>query len=113
MRDGAVIPVDRTAVPVEWDEVKDPIDAAGNGIGAHQRGVAPVGGPLHRQRRQRAATATATSCGRRWLNCPAWGGFSPNGSGNIVDIIKNLQIFVTALRDSKDRSFSSRTGSPP
>ena len=23
------------------------------------------------------------------------------GSGNIVDIIKNLQIFVTALRDSK------------
>ena len=25
------------------------------------------------------------------------------GSGNIVDIIKNLQIFVTALRDSNDQ----------
>ena len=25
------------------------------------------------------------------------------GSGNIVDIIKNLQIFVTALRDSKQQ----------
>ena len=26
-----------------------------------------------------------------------------DGSGNIVDIIKNLQIFVTALRDSKQQ----------
>ena len=35
-----------------------------------------------------------------------------DGSGNIVDIIKNLQTFVTALRDSNRRSSSSRTGSP-
>ena len=100
MADGAVIPVERTAVPVEWDEVKDPVDAVGNGFGTQQQGVDPVGGTVHRQRRRRAWAATATSCGRRWPSCPAWARILAKGSGNIVDIIKNLQTFVTALRDS-------------
>ena len=36
-----------------------------------------------------------------------------NGSGNIVDIIKNLQTFVTALRDSNEQIVQFKTGWPP
>ena len=37
-----------------------------------------------------------------------------DGSGDIVDIIKNLQIFVTALRDSNDQivQFQNRLATP-
>jgi len=44
-------------------------------------------------------TATVTSCGKHSVNCQG-GRILANGSGNIVDIIKNLQTFVGALRDS-------------
>ena len=44
--------------------------------------------------------ATATSCGKRSAQLSGVGRILANGSGNIVDIIKNLQTFVTALRDS-------------
>ena len=54
MHDGAVIPVERTAIPVEWDEVKSPVDASGNGFGSEEWCIGYVGGPVHRQRRQRA-----------------------------------------------------------
>ena len=48
-------------------------------------------------------TATATSSGRRWPNCPGSGRILAEGSGDFVGIIKNLQIFVTALRDSNEQ----------
>ena len=46
------------------------------------------------------STATATSCGRPWPQLSGVGRILADGSGNIVDIIKNLQTFVTTLRDS-------------
>ena len=78
-------------------------DAAGNGFGPGQRHVDRLGRAVHRQRRQCAWTATATSCVRRWLSCPGVGRILADGSGNIVDTITNLQTFVTALRDSNDQ----------
>jgi len=60
MDDGAVIPIERTAVPVEWNEVKEQLMrlatelGPNNGIGSEQRDVHRFGRPVHRQRRQRA-----------------------------------------------------------
>lgn len=99
MRDGAVIDLDRTAVPVEWDEVKAQLTRLATDLG-------PTSG------------VSTTSVGR-FINSAAdamdgngdklretirqLSGLSRvlgEGSGNIVDTIKNLQTFVTVLRDS-------------
>jgi phospholipid/cholesterol/gamma-HCH transport system substrate-binding protein len=102
MRDGASIPSDRTAVPVEWDEVKTQlmrlstdlgpqagqsgtsisrfVDSAANALGGN-------GDKLRETLRQLSGAARIFA----------------EGSGNIVDVVKNLQVFVTALRDSKDQ----------
>ena len=101
--DGAVIPVDRTAVPVEWDEVKEQLMrlatelGPGRGVSTGTRSAGSSTAPPTRW------TATATSCGRPSAQLSGVGRILADGSGNIVDIIKNLQTFVTALRDSNDQ----------
>jgi virulence factor Mce-like protein len=99
MRDGAVIDLDRTAVPIEWDEVK-----------AQLTRLAPDLGP---------SSGVSTSSVGRFIDSTAnamdgngdrlretirqLSGLSrilADGSGNVVDVIANLQTFVTALRDS-------------
>ena len=47
MRDGAVIPRDRTAVPVEWDEVKAQLTRLATDLGPTTHMLGDVGGPLH------------------------------------------------------------------
>ncbi len=115
MGDGAVIPERPHRGPRRMGRGQDPVDAPGNRTGtARAERVGHLGLPIHRQRRERAGTATATSCARRWRNCPASARVFAEGSGNIVDIIKNLQIFVTALRDSKEQIvlFQNRLATP-
>jgi phospholipid/cholesterol/gamma-HCH transport system substrate-binding protein len=80
MPDGAVIPVDRTAVPVEWDEVKDQLNRL-------VRDLCPNGDKL------RYTLAQLAGLGR----------VLADGSGNIVEIVKDLQTFVAALRDSNQQ----------
>src|ERR1700712_4670868 len=63
MPDGATIPVTRTAIPVEWDEVKTQLMRLSTDLGPRS-------------------------------------GVSGTSVGRFIDIIKNLQTFVTALRDS-------------
>ena len=99
MADGAVIPLERTAVPVEWDEVKKQLtrlardlgpaggadmSSAGKFIDSAANAMAGNGDKLRETIRQLSGVGRVLS----------------EGSGNIVDVIKNLQIFVTALRDS-------------
>ncbi|MEV0107973.1 MCE family protein [Nocardia sp. NPDC050799] len=99
MPDGAVIPLERTAVPVEWDEIKTQLTRlatelgpdgdkssgpAGRFIGSAADALAGNGDKL------RQVLAQLSGVGR----------ILANGSGDIADTIKNLQIFVTALRDS-------------
>ena len=105
MADGAVIPSDRTAVPVEWDEVKTQLMRLATELGPKPAGgeSGHLGCPGSSTARPTRWTATATSCGRRWPSCPVSARIFAEGSGNIVDIIKNLQNFVTALRDSKQQ----------
>ena len=99
MRDGAVIPADRTAVPVEWDEVKAQLMRLATDLGPNsQVSTTSVG---------RFIDSAATALGgngdklRQTLaQLSGVGRILADGSGNIVDIIKGLQTFVTALRDS-------------
>jgi hypothetical protein len=109
MADGAVIPIGRTAVPVEWDQVKDQLmrlatelgprsDVSGTSISRFIDSTANAMNGNGEKLRQTLAQLSGV------------GRILAEGSGNIVDIIKNLQTFVTALRDSNSQivSFQNR-----
>jgi phospholipid/cholesterol/gamma-HCH transport system substrate-binding protein len=102
MADRAVIPVDRTAVPVEWDEVKEQLmrlatdlgptsDVSGTSVSRFIDSAANAMGGNGEKLRE--AIAQLSGVGR----------ILADGSGNIVDILANLQTFVTALRDSNEQ----------
>ena len=99
LRDGAVIPVERTAVPLEWDEVKEQLmrlvtdlgpedDLSGSAIGRLIDSAADaMGGNGDKLRDTLAELSRAAR-------------IFAEGSGNIVDVITNLDEVVGALRDS-------------
>jgi phospholipid/cholesterol/gamma-HCH transport system substrate-binding protein len=99
MADGAVIPLQRTAVPVEWDQVKDQLMRLATDLGPN----AKVSTPAISRFIDSAANALQGNGDKLRQTLTQLSGVArtfANGSGNIVDIIKNLQTFVTALRDS-------------
>jgi phospholipid/cholesterol/gamma-HCH transport system substrate-binding protein len=100
MRDGAVIPIQRTAVPLEWDQVKDQLMKLATELGPNSK----VSTPSVSRFIDSAADALGDGNGEKLRQTLAQlsgvGRILADGSGNIVDIIKNLQTFVTALRDS-------------
>jgi phospholipid/cholesterol/gamma-HCH transport system substrate-binding protein len=100
VRDGAVIPIDRTAVPVEWDQVKDQLMRLTTELGPNSK----VSTPSVARFIDSAADALGGGNGDKLRQTLAQlsgvGRIFANGSGNIVDIIKNLQTFVATLRDS-------------
>ena len=100
MREGAVIPIDRTAVPVEWDEVKDQLMRLSTELGPNSK----VSTPSVARFIDSAADALGGGNGEKLRQTLAQlsgvARIFANGSGNLVDIIKNLQTFVSALRDS-------------
>lgn len=102
MRDGAVIPSDRTAVPVEWDEVKAQLARLATELG-------PTGGSAGTSVSRffdSAANAMDDNGVKLRQTLAQLSGAArilAEGSGNLVDIVTNLQIFVTALRDSKQQ----------
>jgi phospholipid/cholesterol/gamma-HCH transport system substrate-binding protein len=99
MPDGATIGVERTAVPVEWDQVKDQLmrlatdlgpinDASGTSL---SRFIDSAANAMNGNGdKLREAITQLSGVGR----------ILANGSGDIVEIIKSLQTFVGALRDS-------------
>ncbi|WP_059019527.1 MCE family protein [Mycobacterium sp. M26] len=99
MADGAVIGLDRTAVPVEWDEVKTQLTRLATDLGpkdaesttAVSRFIDSAANALDGNGQKLHDTIAELSGVSRVL---------ADGSGNIVDTIKNLQTFVTALKDS-------------
>jgi phospholipid/cholesterol/gamma-HCH transport system substrate-binding protein len=99
MPDGAVIPLNRTAIPVEWDEVKTQLARLATDLGPKSnvsgtsvsRFIDAAAGALQGNGdKLRQTLAELSGVGR----------ILADGSGNIVDILQNLQTFVTALRDS-------------
>lgn len=99
MPDGAVIPEERTAVPVEWDEVKTQLMRLATDLGPNSQ----VSTPSVARFIDSAANAlegNGDKLRQTLTQLSGVGRILANGSGNIVDIIKGLQTFVTALRDS-------------
>jgi phospholipid/cholesterol/gamma-HCH transport system substrate-binding protein len=99
MPDGAVIPVERTAVPVEWDEVKTQLMRLATDLGP-QSGVSGTSVGRFIDSAANALDGNGDRLRQTLAQLSGVGRILANGSGNIVDIIKNLQTFVTALRDS-------------
>jgi virulence factor Mce-like protein len=102
MADGAVIPADRTAVPVEWDEVKTQLMRLATELGPKSN----VSGTSVSRFIDSAANALDGNGAKLRETIAQLSGAArifAEGSGNLVDIIKNLQTFVTALRDSNQQ----------
>src|SRR6478609_9137474 len=106
MADGAVIPSDRTAVPVEWDEVKTQLMRLATELGPKPGSQGAVTDTAVGRFIDSAANALDGNGDKLRSTLAELSGVArifAEGSGNIVDIIKNLQIFVSALRDSKEQ----------
>jgi phospholipid/cholesterol/gamma-HCH transport system substrate-binding protein len=102
MADGSIIPVERTAVPVEWDEVKEQLDRLATELGP------ATGKPTGSAGRfiESAANALGGNGDKLRQALAQLSGVSrvlAEGSGDIADVIRNLQTFVTALRDSSEQ----------
>jgi phospholipid/cholesterol/gamma-HCH transport system substrate-binding protein len=99
MPDGAVIAADRTAVPVEWDEVKTQLTRLATDLGpTSDVSTTSVGRFIDSA--ANALDGNGDKLRQTLTQLSQVGRILADGSGNIVDIIKNLQTFVTALRDS-------------
>jgi phospholipid/cholesterol/gamma-HCH transport system substrate-binding protein len=99
MADGAVIPVDRTAVPVEWDEVKTQLMRLATDLGPRS-GVSGTSVGRFIDSAANALDGNGDKLRQTLAQLSGVGRILASGSGDIVAIIKNLQSFVTALRDS-------------
>jgi len=102
MRDGAVIPSDRTAVPVEWDEVKAQLMRLATDLGP-KAGVSGTSVSRFIDSAANALDGNGDKLRQTLAQLSGAARIFAEGSGNIVAIIKNLQVFVTALRDSKEQ----------
>jgi phospholipid/cholesterol/gamma-HCH transport system substrate-binding protein len=99
MADGAVISADRTATPVEWDEVKTQLMRLATDLGPNSKVSTPAVAKFI-DSAANALSGNGDKLRQALAQLSGVGRTLANGSGNIADIIKNLQVFVTALRDS-------------
>ncbi|WP_293240380.1 MCE family protein [Mycolicibacterium sp.] len=102
MTDGAVIPLERTAVPVEWDEVKDQLNRLATDLGPNgDLSTSSVGRFIDSA--ANALDGNGDKLRQTLAELSGVGRILARGSGNFVDTIKNLQVFVTALRGSNQQ----------
>ncbi len=99
MADGATIGLERTAVPVEWDEVKSQLMRLATDLGPTAKSSnTSIGRFID------SAASALDGNGQKLRDTISQlsgvGRILADGSGNVIDVIKNLQTFVTALRDS-------------
>lgn len=102
MRDGAVIPSSRTAVPIEWDAVKTQLMRLATDLGP-KSGVSGTSLSRFIDSSANALDGNGDKLRQTLAQLSGAARIFAEGSGNIVAIIKNLQIFVAALRDSKEQ----------
>jgi virulence factor Mce-like protein len=100
MRDGAVIPIERTAVPVEWEEVKDQLMRLATELGPNSKVSTPSLARFIDSAADALGGGNAEKLRQTLAQLSGLGRVLGKGSGNLVDTIKNLQTFVGALRDS-------------
>jgi phospholipid/cholesterol/gamma-HCH transport system substrate-binding protein len=102
LQDGAVIPLDRTAIPVEWDEVKEQLMRLAAELGP-DKGMSTGSVGRFIDSAANALDDNGDKLRQTLAQLSGVGRILADGSGNIVDTITNLQVFVTALRDSNDQ----------
>ncbi|WP_182359340.1 MCE family protein [Tomitella gaofuii] len=104
LEDGAVIPISRTAVPVEWDEIKKELSKLTEALGPEGDKPGALTDFLN------VAGDTLDGNGQRIHDtikelAAAMNTFS-DGSDDLFGTIKNLQVFVNALADSNQQIVS-------
>ena len=99
MASGAVIPLDRTAIPVEWDEVKNQVMRLATDLGP-QGNVSTTSVSKFIDSAANALDGNGDKLRQTIAQLSGVSRVLAEGSGNIVDVIKNLQTVVTTLRDS-------------
>ena len=97
--EGAEIGLDRTAIPVEWDQIKAQLTRLATDLGPAS-GVSETSLGRFIDSTANAMAGNGDQLRETITQMSAVGRVLSEGSGNIVDVIKNLQTFVTALRDS-------------
>jgi phospholipid/cholesterol/gamma-HCH transport system substrate-binding protein len=100
MPDGAVIPIERTAVPVEWDQVKDQLTRLATELGPRS----DLSTPSMARFIDSAATAldgNGTKLRKTLAQLSGVADILARGGGDIVETIRDLQTLIAALRDSK------------
>lgn len=100
--EGAVIPRERTAVPVEWDEVKEQLNRLATDLGpSADVSTSSVGRFI-----ESAADAMDGNGQKLRRALTQLAGISrviADGSGDITEIITNLQTFVSVLKESNEQ----------
>lgn len=102
MADGAVIPKERTAVPVEWDQVKTQLERLATELGP-QSGVDGTSVSRFIDSAANAMDGNGAKLRETLSQLSGVARVMADGSGDIVDIIKNLYVFVDAIRGSSEQ----------
>jgi phospholipid/cholesterol/gamma-HCH transport system substrate-binding protein len=97
--DGSSIPIERTAVPVEWDEVKDQLNRLVTELGSKD-GVSDTSLARFVDSTADAMAGNGEKFRETLRQLSGTGRILAEGSGDLVDTIKNLSTFIGALRDS-------------
>ena len=102
MEDGAEIPKERTAVPVEWDEVKKQLERLATDLApTGDMSTSSVGRFIDSA--ANALDGNGDKLRQTLAELSGVGRVLAEGSGDFVSTVKNLQIFVSALRDSNEQ----------
>jgi virulence factor Mce-like protein len=109
MTDGAEIPLERTAVPVEWDEVKDQLMRLATELGP-DKGMSSGSVGRFIDSAANALGGNGEKLHQTLAQLSGVGRILASGSGDVVGTIKNLQTFVAALRDSNEQIVQFQDG---
>lgn len=99
LTDGAEIAEDRTAVPVEWDQIKEQLTRLATELGPGS-GVSETSLGRFIDTTADAMDGNGDKLRETITQLSGVGRILSEGSGDIVAVIEHLQTFVTALRDS-------------
>lgn len=98
--DGAVIPLERTAVPVDWDEVKQQLMRLASDLGPHNNDPTTTSAARFIDSTAQAMNGNGEKLRQTLAQLSGVGRILAEGSGDIAETLKNLQIFVNALKKS-------------
>jgi phospholipid/cholesterol/gamma-HCH transport system substrate-binding protein len=102
LQDGAVIPRSRTAVPVEWDEVKTQLNRLAADLGP-QADVSSTSVGRFIDSAADALDGNGAKLRQTISELSGAAKIFADGSGDLVGTVQNLQTFVSALRNSSEQ----------